>query len=145
MMSSRTFTLFLAPHSSNCRFSSLSVSGTKLATVRNVSSRVWATAGARPSARAPPRPAAPPAVTWRKCRRVTLAMVLLLLDGPRRQSGHVVVEEEDVGDHDGQRADAGAGHQPAPVVDVAADQLREHADGHRLQLGGRDVDRRVGK
>src|SRR5882724_10405221 len=116
MMSSRVFTLFLAPHSSNCRFSSLSVSGTKLATVRNVSSRVCANAGARPS------PAAPPAVTRRKWRRLRCAMALLLLDGPRRQSRDVVVEEEDVGHDDGQRADAGARHQAAPVIDVPADE-----------------------
>src|SRR5438093_13693495 len=133
MMSSRTFTLFFAPHSSNWRFSSLSVSGTKLAMLSNVSARVWATAGARPSARAP---AAPPAVTRRNCRRLTLAMVVLLLDGARRQSGHVVVEEEDVGDHDRERADAVARHQAAPVVDVTPDQLGDHADGHGLELGG---------
>src|SRR5262245_32713692 len=42
MMSSLTFTLFLAPHSSSWRLSSLSVSGTKLAMVRKVSSRVCA-------------------------------------------------------------------------------------------------------
>ncbi len=70
-MSSRTFTLFLAPHSSSCRFSSLSVSGTKLAMVRKVSSLVWATAGARPAARMPPRPAAPPAAAPRNWRRLT--------------------------------------------------------------------------
>src|SRR5215470_497353 len=137
MTSSRTFTLFFAPHSSNCRFSSLSVSGTKLAMVRNVSSRCWARAGTPPAR----TPTAPPAVTRRNCRRLTMSA--LLLDGAGRQSSHVVVEEEDVGDHDGKRADAGAGHQPAPVVDVAADQLGEDADRHRLQLGGGDEDERV--
>src|SRR5207245_10158899 len=132
MMSSRTLTLFFAPHSSNCRFSSLSVSGTKLAMVRKVSSLVWAVAGTPPATRTP---AAPPAVTRRKCRRFTMSA--LLLDGARRQSGHVVVEEEDVGDHDRKRADARSRHQPAPVIDVAADQLGEDAHGHGRPLGRR--------
>src|SRR5262245_24684161 len=131
MMSSRTFTLFAAPHSSSCRFSSLSVSGTKLATVRKVTSCVWAKAGALPAARMPPSPAAPPAAAPRKWRRLMrcgsglidalrLAMLLLLsfgrlLDGAGRQARDVVIQEEDVRHHDRQRADASSRHQPAPV------------------------------
>jgi hypothetical protein len=52
-----TFTLFCLPHSSNCRFSSLSVSGTKLAMVRGELAGLRK-AGAGAATRQPP--AAPP-------------------------------------------------------------------------------------
>src|SRR5262252_5282871 len=78
MMSSLTFTLFFAPHSSNWRFSSLSVSGTKLAMVRKVSSRVCAKAGGWRRASMLARPAAPPAADRRNCRRPGLRGFVML-------------------------------------------------------------------
>src|SRR5713226_2010943 len=50
------------------------------------------------------------------------------------ETGHVVLDEESVHERDRDRAEERARHQRPPVEDVAADQLRDHADGHRLLL-----------
>src|SRR5262249_15191634 len=59
------------------------------------------------------------------------------------QSGDVVVEEEHVDHDDGDGAQDGAGHQRAPEVDVAADQLADDAHGHRLLVRRRGERERV--
>src|SRR5262245_24564844 len=48
-----------------------------------------------------------------------------------REAGDVVVEEEDVEDDDGDRAEHRARHELSPVVDIAADQLLRHAHADR--------------
>src|SRR5438034_970714 len=60
-----------------------------------------------------------------------------LLQGARRQAGDVVVEEEDVQNHDRDRAEDGARHEGAPEVDVATDQLGRNPDARRDLLRGR--------
>jgi CubicO group peptidase (beta-lactamase class C family) len=47
---------------------------------------------------------------------------------------HVVLDEERVDEGHRQRAEQRAGHQRAPVVDVAFHQFRHHADRHGLVL-----------
>src|SRR5262245_17509811 len=59
------------------------------------------------------------------------------------QAGHVVLDEERIGDRHRDRSEQRAGHQLAPEEDVAADQLRGDPDRHRLLLGGGDEHERV--
>src|SRR6266508_77392 len=66
----------------------------------------------------------------------------LPLDGAG-QARHVVLDEEGIHDGDGNGAQQRPGHQLAPEVDVTADQLRHHADRHRLLLGRGEEDERV--
>src|SRR6185503_7735985 len=56
----------------------------------------------------------------------------------RGETGNVVVEEEDVEDDDGDGAEDGTGHERAPEVDVASDQLGRHAHARRdlVRRGG---------
>src|SRR5919106_1603280 len=51
------------------------------------------------------------------------------LGGPRGQSGDVVVHQEGIEDHRRSRGEQRPGHQPAPVIDVAADQRGDRAHG----------------
>src|SRR5713226_7099071 len=55
----------------------------------------------------------------------------------------VVLDEERIDERDGDRAEQRARHQLSPEVDVAADQLRDDADGHGLPLRRRKEDERV--
>ena len=55
----------------------------------------------------------------------------------------VVLDEERVEDHQRQRADQRAGHQRAPAVDVAVDELVDDRDRHRLVLRRGDEGERV--
>src|SRR5213594_4940616 len=77
---------------------------------------------------------------------ITCAMVSLPLPsafhGPG-QARDVVLHEERVDEGDGDRAEQRARHQLAPEVDVAADELGHHSDGHRLLLRRREEDERV--
>src|SRR4030095_8480764 len=50
------------------------------------------------------------------------------LDRTGREAGDVVAKEEDVDHHDGDAREQRAGHERAPEVDVAADQVRGDAD-----------------
>src|SRR5919106_5975034 len=59
------------------------------------------------------------------------------------QPRDVVLDEERIDDRDRDRAEQGAGHQLTPEVDVAAYQLRHHADRHRLLLRRREKDEGV--
>jgi hypothetical protein len=54
------------------------------------------------------------------------------------EAGDVVLDEEGIEDHHGDRADQRARHQGSPVVDVALHQLGDHAHRHRLVLRGGD-------
>src|SRR5262245_399680 len=56
---------------------------------------------------------------------------------------HVVLHEERVNEGHGDRAQESPGHELAPEVDVAADQLRDHPDRHRLFLGRGEEDEGV--
>ena len=51
-----------------------------------------------------------------------------------RERGDVMLDEERVIEGDRDRAQEGAGHQRAPVEDIAADELGEDADRDRLLL-----------
>ena len=58
----------------------------------------------------------------------------LPFDGARER-GDVVLDEERVDEGDGDRAQESAGHERAPVEDVAAHELGENPDRNRLLLG----------
>src|SRR5207248_1659006 len=54
----------------------------------------------------------------------------LTFDCARGETADVVLDEERVHDRDGYRAEQRAGHQCAPEVHVATDELVHHADGN---------------
>src|SRR5262245_41581336 len=66
----------------------------------------------------------------------------LSLDRPG-EAGHVVLDEERVDQRHRDRAQQRPGHELAPEVDVAADQLGHHADRHRLPLRRGEEDQGV--
>ena len=74
------------------------------------------------------------AVTWSLARPTFAGRSLLHGAGHRRD---VVLDEERVEDHQRQRADQRAGHQRAPAIDVAVDELVDDRDRHRLVLRSR--------
>src|SRR6185436_5692496 len=57
----------------------------------------------------------------------------LFLDGAG-QAGNVVLDEERIEHGDRQRPEQRTRHQRAPVVDVALDELGDHADRHGLHF-----------
>src|SRR5947207_195558 len=57
----------------------------------------------------------------------------LALDGAG-EAGDVVLDEERIDDRDGDRAEQRPRHELAPEVDVATDELGDHADGNRFLL-----------
>src|SRR2546422_6145753 len=78
---------------------------------------------------------APPTAPARRLR-------LLPFDGARER-GDVVLDEEGVDEGDGDGAQERAGHERAPVEDVAAHELGKDPDRNRLLLGRREKDERV--
>src|ERR1051326_4861624 len=60
-----------------------------------------------------------------------------------REAGNVVLHEERIDDGDGDRPEQRPRHELAPEVDVAADELGDDADGHRLLLRRGEEDQRV--
>ena len=67
------------------------------------------------------------------------------LDRARGETGDVVVEEEDVDDHDRDAREQRPRHERAPEVDVAADQVRGDAHHGGLVRRLRDEGERVGE
>ena len=78
IVSTRRCTPACLPKASACLRSSSSEAGTKWFQLRNVSSRFWANAGARPRASEVPSPAAAPDAVRRKSRREVAPMGTLL-------------------------------------------------------------------
>src|SRR5438128_4750705 len=78
----------------------------------------------------------------RERRRVSRKGRRLPLDGAR-ESGDVVLDEEGVDEGDWDRAQESAGHERAPVEDVAAHELGEDSDRNRLLLRRREEDESV--
>src|SRR6185295_14519121 len=70
---------------------------------------------------------------------------LLALDRAGGETGDIVVEEEDVHDHDRDARQQRPRHERAPEVDVAADQVRGDTDHGRLVRRLRDEGERVGE
>src|SRR5215510_10087605 len=66
----------------------------------------------------------------------------LSLDGAG-ESRDVILDEERVDDGHGDGAEQGARHELSPEVDVAADQLGDHAHGHRFLLRRGEEDQGV--
>src|SRR5437762_346524 len=66
----------------------------------------------------------------------------LALDGAG-EAGDVVLDEERIDDRDGDRAEQRPRHELAPEVDVATDELGDHADGNRFLLRRGEEDQRV--
>src|SRR5438552_3710103 len=71
-----------------------------------------------------------------------LTLARSLLDGPRH-ARHVVLDEERIDERHRQRAEQRAGHQRAPVVHVAFDQLGDDAHRNRLDLRRRHERQRI--
>src|SRR5262245_7477309 len=66
-----------------------------------------------------------------------------LLHRPRRETRHVIVEEEDVEDDDGDRAKDGASHELTPEVDITPDELAGDAHAGRDLVGRRGEGQRI--
>src|SRR3954462_68759 len=66
----------------------------------------------------------------------------LFLHGPRHRR-YVVLDEEGIEHHQRQRSDQRPGHQRAPAIDVAVNELVDDRDWHRLVLGRGDEGERV--
>src|SRR5262245_57226157 len=49
-----------------------------------------------------------------------------------RHRGDIVLDKEGIENDDREGADEGAGHEGTPFIDVAAHELGQHADRHRL-------------
>src|ERR1043166_1261963 len=81
-------------------------------------------------------------LTWMVSLRAMMSL-LLRLHGAGGQAGDVVVHEEGIDDGDRHRAEQRAGHELAPVEDVAADQLGDDADRHRAHVALGQEDQRV--
>src|SRR5260221_10173036 len=73
------------------------------------------------------------ACAMRLTHRVERCSDRLLLDRAG-QARDVVLDEERVEDDDRDRTKQRAGHQRAPMIDVALDELGDDADRHRLVL-----------
>src|SRR5690349_8799284 len=67
----------------------------------------------------------------------------LSFDGRSGDAADELVEEEVVHDRDGNADQQRAGHERSPEIDVAPDELRRHAERHRLLVGYRHERERV--
>src|SRR5690242_16479041 len=90
MESTRTLQLACLLNASACLRSSSSEAGTKWFHVRNVSSRFWASAGARPRVSQDAMPAVAAADVRRKSRREGVGIGSILLGAKVRTSGHEI-------------------------------------------------------
>ena len=69
---------------------------------------------------------------WIVIPRVSSAQVSGLLDGAAGYTGDEAVEEQIIGDRHRDAGDQCAGHDLAPIKDVAADEIGRHAEGDRF-------------
>ena len=69
---------------------------------------------------------------WIVIRRVSSAQATRLFDGAAGYTGDEAVKEQIIGDRHRDASDQCAGHDLAPVEDVAADEIGRHAEGDRF-------------